>query len=85
MSCDCKEPCEVCHCDLTLDLASLSQKMPPSTLVNAKEGVKRLTPMRSIRHKCLDCCCGSFAEVKLCTVTRCALFPYRLGHRPVKG
>ena len=84
MSCDCKEACDVCHCDLTLDLLPSPSEVPSSVLVNAKEGVKQLTPMRSIRHYCLSCSSTS-QEVKLCTVTRCALFPYRLGHRPVKG
>lgn len=40
------------------------------------------TPMRSIRLKCLDCMCGSSAEVRRCPLTDCALYPYRLGHRP---
>lgn len=43
---------------------------------------KRLTPIKAIRAKCLDCCCGSSNEVKLCTCTQCALYPYRLGHKP---
>lgn len=37
---------------------------------------KRLTPIKAIRAKCLDCCCGSSNEVKLCTAQRCALWPY---------
>ena len=43
-----------------------------------------LTPIKSIRKKCLDCCCGSAKEVRLCTVTKCALYPYRMGKRPPK-
>lgn len=43
-----------------------------------------LTPMKSIRAKCIDCCCGQFKEVKTCTVKTCALWPYRLGKRPLK-
>lgn len=41
-----------------------------------------LTPIKSIRQKCLDCCNGQYKEVKLCTVKNCALYPYRMGHRP---
>ena len=26
-----------------------------------------MTPMKAIRAKCLDCCCGSSNEVRLCT------------------
>lgn len=45
---------------------------------------KHLTPIKAIRAKCLDCCCGSSNEVKLCTVEKCALWPYRLGHNPYR-
>lgn len=41
-----------------------------------------LTPIKAIRAKCLDCCCGSFKEVKQCPIEDCALYPYRFGHRP---
>ncbi|MBI5315036.1 MAG: hypothetical protein HZB34_03610 [Nitrospirae bacterium] len=44
-----------------------------------------LRPLKAIRAKCLDCCCGSAVEVRRCTVTTCALWPYRLGHRPHKA
>lgn len=43
---------------------------------------KHLTPIKAIRAKCLDCCCGSSNEVKLCTVKRCALWQYRFGKNP---
>lgn len=42
----------------------------------------RLTPLKSIRAKCLDCCCGVAQEVRKCTTTTCSLHPYRLGKRP---
>lgn len=32
--------------------------------------MKVLTPMKAIRAKCLDCCCGSSVEVKLCPVRK---------------
>jgi len=40
------------------------------------------TPIKAIRKKCLDCCCGHWKEVQLCTIVKCALYPYRLGCRP---
>lgn len=43
---------------------------------------KHLTPIKAIRAKCLDCCCGSSNEVKLCTAEKCALWPYRFGKNP---
>jgi hypothetical protein len=39
----------------------------------------RLTRNRAIRAKCLDCCCGSANEVRLCPSHGCPLWPYRLG------
>lgn len=44
--------------------------------------MKNLTPMKAARAKCLDCCCGSSKEVRLCPVTECPLYPYRFGKRP---
>lgn len=51
-------------------------------LQKGDENVAKLTPMKAIRKKCLDCCCGSFTEVTQCTVKTCALYEYRSGHRP---
>lgn len=42
------------------------------------------TPMKAIREKCLDCCCGSATEVNLCTITDCALYPFRMGKNPYR-
>lgn len=39
------------------------------------------SPLKAIRANCLECC-GSANEVKLCTVTKCALYPFRFGHNP---
>ncbi len=41
-----------------------------------------LTPIKAIKAKCMDCSCGSFIEVRECTITDCPLYPYRMGHRP---
>ena len=41
-----------------------------------------LTPIKAIRAKCLDCCCDSITEVRLCPVKDCPLYPYRFGHNP---
>ena len=41
-----------------------------------------MTPMKAIRAHCIDCCCGSKKEVRLCASPDCALYPYRMGHRP---
>jgi hypothetical protein len=44
--------------------------------------MERLTPIKAIRAKCLDCCCGHANEVKLCELKDCTLHPYRLGKNP---
>ena len=40
------------------------------------------TPMKAIRAKCLDCCCGSANEVRNCPITECPIWTYRFGHNP---
>jgi len=44
--------------------------------------MKRLTPMKAIRAKCLDCSCYQPKEIRLCPVISCSLWPYRMGKRP---
>lgn len=44
---------------------------------------KPLRPLRAIRQKCLECCCGSPKEVRECQITDCTLWPYRHGKRPM--
>ena len=41
-----------------------------------------MTPMKAIRAKCLDCCCGQVNEVRRCPVNACALHPFRFGKNP---
>lgn len=43
---------------------------------------KRITPLKAIRLKCLDCSCGSPKEVKLCTAESCPLYIFRYGKNP---
>lgn len=38
-----------------------------------------LSPLKSIRRKCLDCCLGSAREVNLCVIPDCSLYPHRFG------
>ena len=39
-------------------------------------------PLKAIREKCIDCCCGNAAEVRKCVATDCALWPFRMGTNP---
>jgi len=50
--------------------------------------MKKLSPSKAIRQKCLWCSMDSTAEVKECLDRECPLWPYRLGHGwqdPVTG
>ena len=40
---------------------------------------KRLTPVKAIRAKCLDCMGGSSKEVKLCNILECLTLPVQAG------
>lgn len=42
----------------------------------------KLTPIKAIRAKCLECCNGQVKEVRFCPIKKCALYEYRFGHRP---
>jgi len=46
------------------------------------EITKKITPMKAMRLKCLDCMCGNSHEVDLCSVRKCPLHLYRFGKRP---
>lgn len=45
----------------------------------------RLTRREAIRAKCLDCCGGSIAEVRHCTLESCPLWRYRTGREVNKN
>lgn len=42
----------------------------------------KLTPIKAIRTKCIECTGNQISEVRKCHITGCALWPYRMGHRP---
>lgn len=42
------------------------------------------SPLKAIRAKCIDCCCGSYAEVRKCPCTNCELYAFRFGKNPYR-
>lgn len=44
--------------------------------------MKKLTPVKAIRAKCIDCSNGQNNEIRACQIVKCPLWPYRMGHRP---
>ena len=45
-------------------------------------GHARVSPLKALRLKCLDCCNGSAQEVRLCTAVDCPNWPFRMGKNP---
>lgn len=43
------------------------------------DSMKYKTPLKAIRAKCIDCCCGSRKEVEACELSKCPLYEFRLG------
>ena len=41
-------------------------------------------PLKAIRAKCLDCCCGNAAEVRKCPAVDCSLWPFRMSTNPFR-
>ena len=37
------------------------------------------TPVRAIRHMCIECMGFKYSHVEGCTATTCPLYPYRMG------
>lgn len=44
--------------------------------------MKLAYPIKQIRKKCMDCCCGQRTEVDECELEKCPLWPYRFGAYP---
>jgi hypothetical protein len=41
-------------------------------------------PLKAIREKCLDCCCGNGSEVRKCVAIDCPLWPFRMSMNPLR-
>ncbi len=41
-------------------------------------------PLKAIRARCLDCCCGSAPEVRKCIAVICPSWPFRMGVNPFR-
>jgi hypothetical protein len=47
-----------------------------------KLGHARVSPLKVLRLKCLDCCNRSAQEVRFCTAVDCPSWPFRMGKNP---
>lgn len=41
--------------------------------------MKKISRVKAIREKCLDCCGWESAEVRKCTAINCPIHPFRMG------
>lgn len=41
-------------------------------------------PLKALRARCLDCCCGSASEVRKCVAVECPSWPFRMGKNPFR-
>jgi hypothetical protein len=41
-------------------------------------------PLKALRARCLDCCCGNASEVRKCTAVACPSWPVRMGTNPFR-
>ena len=54
----------------------------PSQILSLK--FRAQNPLKAIREKCLDCCCGNATEVRKCVAVDCPLWPFRMGTNPFR-
>lgn len=45
-------------------------------------GHEKMPIMKVIRQNCLDCCGGNSAEVRVCAIVSCPMWPYRMKKNP---
>ena len=42
-------------------------------------------PVKAIKAKCIDCCCGNESEVRVCPCEDCPLHPYKIEKNPYRA
>jgi hypothetical protein len=42
-------------------------------------------PLKALRARCLDCCCGQPSEVRKCVSVNCPSWPFRMGANPFRA
>ena len=54
----------------------------PSEILSLYHSEKN--PLKALRARCLDCCCGQASEVRKCTSVSCPSWPFRMGINPFR-
>jgi len=63
-------------------MEKIKMKNTDSRIIDYLEGHAKKPLLKVIREKCLDCCMNKTSEVRLCHITDCPLWPYRMGSNP---
>jgi len=61
------------------------KKMTQDRIELEQIGHKKRPLLRAIRENCVDCVGGYPYLVKECELSRCPLYPYRMGKNPFSG
>lgn len=59
------------------ELVGRDPRQVPSEILSLYYGERN--PLKAIRLRCLDCCCGQPTEVRKCTAVMCPSWPFRMG------
>lgn len=57
------------------------EEVPPEILARK---FRAQNPLKALRDRCLDCCCGNGSEVRKCTAIDCPSWPFRMGTNPFR-
>ena len=67
------------------DIPFIEEKFDEETLQDMKDAQEGniTSPLKAIKLFCIDCCGGSFQEVKKCPCKKCPLYNFRVGKKMV--
>lgn len=67
------------------DIPFVEEKFDEETLQDMKDAQEGniTSPLKAIKLFCIDCCGGSFQEVKKCPCKKCPLYNFRVGKKMV--
>lgn len=67
------------------DVPFVEEKFDEETLQDMKDAQEGniTSPLKAIKLFCIDCCGGSFQEVKKCPCKKCPLYNFRVGKKMV--
>ena len=64
------------------ELIGRDPRTVPEEILSRYYGEKN--PLKALRARCLDCCCGQPSEVRKCTAIECPSWPFRMGVNPFR-